>query len=174
MPWSSWRRRRRYDHAEPRRPETLAMRFPRRAYAAHLNGLEAFAFFGVAILLALHLGISGGRRFYPDDLPLYASPLSSGRSARGMSDAMNASHAAAAAPDAGKGSAMHRVADELRRLALTSEEGTLLGSEEALMTRLGVSRPTLRQAAGLVAQDQLITIKRGVNGGYSPRPRPAA
>lgn len=51
-------------------------------------------------------------------------------------------------------------------MALKRTAGELLGSEEELMTGLGVSRPTLRQAAALVAQDHLISIRRGVNGGY--------
>jgi DNA-binding FadR family transcriptional regulator len=51
-------------------------------------------------------------------------------------------------------------------MAMRRAEGTLVGSEDELMTRLGVSRPTLRQAAALVAQEHLIEIKRGVNGGY--------
>lgn len=54
----------------------------------------------------------------------------------------------------------------LRGMAMGKEEGALLGSEEDLMGQLGVSRPTLRQAAALVAQERLITIRRGVNGGY--------
>ena len=63
-------------------------------------------------------------------------------------------------------SAVHRSAAALRAMAMARSEGDLLGSEEELMTSLGVSRPTLRQAAALVAQDQLILIRRGVNGGY--------
>jgi DNA-binding FadR family transcriptional regulator len=54
----------------------------------------------------------------------------------------------------------------LRRDALQIPEGTLLGREEELVNRYNVSRPTLRQAAGLVSQEQLITIRRGVGGGY--------
>jgi len=63
-------------------------------------------------------------------------------------------------------SAVHRSASQLRTMAMGQEEGTLLGSEEELMNQLGVSRPTLRQAAALVSQERLITIRRGVNGGY--------
>lgn len=63
-------------------------------------------------------------------------------------------------------SAVHRAAAQLRTMAMAETEGTMLGSEEELMSRLGVSRPTLRQAAGLVAQERLISIRRGVNGGY--------
>jgi GntR family transcriptional repressor for pyruvate dehydrogenase complex len=63
-------------------------------------------------------------------------------------------------------SAVHRAAGKLRAMAMGIEEGTLLGSEEELMAKLEVSRPTLRQAAALVAQERLISIRRGVNGGY--------
>ncbi len=63
-------------------------------------------------------------------------------------------------------SAVHRAASAIRATAMNQPEGTLLGSEEELMNKLGVSRPTLRQAAALVAQERLITIRRGVNGGY--------
>ncbi len=45
-------------------------------------------------------------------------------------------------------------------------EGELIGSEEDLLARYGVSRPTLRQAAALVAQEQLVKVRRGVTGGY--------
>jgi DNA-binding FadR family transcriptional regulator len=63
-------------------------------------------------------------------------------------------------------SAVHRAAAKMRAWAMGRPEGTLLGSEEELMNQLEVSRPTLRQAAALVAQERLITIRRGVNGGY--------
>jgi DNA-binding FadR family transcriptional regulator len=45
-------------------------------------------------------------------------------------------------------------------------DGALIGSEEELLSRYGVSRPTLRQAAALVAQEQLVRVRRGVSGGY--------
>ncbi len=63
-------------------------------------------------------------------------------------------------------SAVDHAARTLRDLSMKRPEGALVGSEDELMTRLGVSRPTLRQAAALVAQEHLIEIKRGVNGGY--------
>jgi GntR family transcriptional repressor for pyruvate dehydrogenase complex len=63
-------------------------------------------------------------------------------------------------------SAVDRAAHRLRVMAMEKAEGALLGSEDELMTVLQVSRPTLRQAAGLVAQEHLIQIRRGVNGGY--------
>jgi DNA-binding FadR family transcriptional regulator len=65
--------------------------------------------------------------------------------------------------------ALRRGAKALRALAMVAEDGALLGSEDELITRFGVSRPTLRLAAAQVAQEHLITIKRGVNGGYFAR-----
>lgn len=65
-----------------------------------------------------------------------------------------------------KMSVLQRAVHTLRGIAMTMEEGELVGSEEELVERLGVSRPTLRQAAALVAQERLISVKRGVNGGY--------
>lgn len=66
-------------------------------------------------------------------------------------------------------SALRRAAKAMRRLAMSAEDGALLGSEDELISRFGVSRPTLRLAAAQVAQEHLITIKRGVNGGYFAR-----
>lgn len=71
-------------------------------------------------------------------------------------------------------SAVEQAASRLRNMSMATEEGALLGSEEDLMNTLGVSRPTLRQAAALVAQDRFILIRRGVNGGYfAARPNSA-
>jgi DNA-binding FadR family transcriptional regulator len=63
-------------------------------------------------------------------------------------------------------SAVREAADALRRDAIGREDGELLGAEEDLIRRYGVSRPTLRQAAALVAQENLLRVKRGVGGGY--------
>lgn len=63
-------------------------------------------------------------------------------------------------------SAVQRTAAALRALALEMAAGEFIGSEESLMVKLGVSRPTLRQATTLVSQEQLISTRRGVNGGY--------
>jgi GntR family transcriptional regulator, transcriptional repressor for pyruvate dehydrogenase complex len=52
---------------------------------------------------------------------------------------------------------------------MAGEEGELLGSEEDLIAALGVSRPTLRQASAQVIQENLITVRRGVGGGYFAR-----
>lgn len=65
--------------------------------------------------------------------------------------------------------ALRRAAKAMRALAMASPDGELLGSEDELISRFGVSRPTLRLAAAQVAQEHLITIKRGVNGGYFAR-----
>ena len=61
------------------------------------------------------------------------------------------------------------IARALRNDALRKPEGSLIGSEEELVERYGVSRPTLRQAASLVAQEQLVHVRRGVGGGYFTR-----
>jgi len=50
-------------------------------------------------------------------------------------------------------SAAHRAAHALREDILAREDGELLGSEDELMERLGVSRPTLRQAARLLEHE---------------------
>lgn len=63
-------------------------------------------------------------------------------------------------------SAVDKAAKELRILAFSKEEGTFLGSEEDMIDRLQVSRPTLRQASARVVQENLVSIKRGVGGGY--------
>ena len=59
-----------------------------------------------------------------------------------------------------------RTARELARLSLAAEPGDHLGAEDELLQRLSVSRPTLRQAAKLVEGDRLISIRRGIKGGY--------
>lgn len=51
-----------------------------------------------------------------------------------------------------------------------SEANAFLGSEEELISLLGVSRPTFRQAARLLEHEQLLTIKRGIRGGFFARP----
>ena len=64
-----------------------------------------------------------------------------------------------------------RTARELADLSLEGDTGRYLGSEDELLRRVGVSRPTLRQAAKLVANDRLITVRRGPRGGlYADRP----
>lgn len=58
------------------------------------------------------------------------------------------------------------VAAQLRRDCMETPEGEMLGSESDLIKKYGVSRPTLRQAATIVAQEQLLHIQRGVGGGF--------
>ncbi len=62
-----------------------------------------------------------------------------------------------------------QAAVQLRKRALAVEEGKFLGSEEELMEALGVSRPTFRQVARLLSHEQVLTIKRGVGGGFFAR-----
>src|SRR6476469_11201558 len=59
-----------------------------------------------------------------------------------------------------------RTAHALAKLSLESEEGAFLGPEDELLVRLGISRPTFRQAAKMVENDRLITVRRGVKGGF--------
>jgi len=66
-------------------------------------------------------------------------------------------------------SAGRRVAQLIRGDILSSPPDQMLGSEDDLLSRYKVSRPTLRQAASLLAQEQLLTVKRGVGGGYFTR-----
>ncbi len=63
-------------------------------------------------------------------------------------------------------SAVLKAVNALRQLVVERKDGELLGSEEELLNYLGVSRPTLRQAAALVAQEHWLRVKRGVGGGY--------
>lgn len=57
-------------------------------------------------------------------------------------------------------------AAKLREIALASEEGALLGSEDALVEKLGVSRATVRQVARLLEREGLLRVRRGIHGGY--------
>ena len=59
--------------------------------------------------------------------------------------------------------------EALRAESLKASEGELIGSEDELLARHKVSRPTLRQAGALVAQEQLLQVRRGVGGGYIAR-----
>jgi len=60
-------------------------------------------------------------------------------------------------------------AETLRKKTLAKKDGSFLGYEEDLMQVLGVSRPTFRQIARLLQQEQLIVIKRGAQGGFYVR-----
>lgn len=66
-------------------------------------------------------------------------------------------------------STVEKVAELIRHDAMQLEDGALLGSEDTLLEKYQVSRPTLRQAAGLVTQEQLLNVRRGVGGGYFVR-----
>lgn len=64
-----------------------------------------------------------------------------------------------------------RTARELAQFSLNAEAGAFIGSEDDLLGRLGVSRPTLRQAAKIAENDRLISVRRGIKGGfYASRP----
>ncbi len=67
-------------------------------------------------------------------------------------------------------SAVDRVASLLREEILGIEQAdVLIGSEDTLMARTGVSRPTLRQAIRVLEYEQLLTARRGINGGIFTR-----
>jgi DNA-binding FadR family transcriptional regulator len=61
----------------------------------------------------------------------------------------------------------------LRDEILARRNGERLGSEVDVLDRLGVSRPTLRQAARLLEAEELLVVRRGVNGGLFGR-RPSS
>jgi len=66
---------------------------------------------------------------------------------------------------------VQKTARELAELSLAGEPGRYLGNEDELLARFSVSRPTLRQAAKMVANDRLIDVRRGSGGGfYASRP----
>lgn len=67
-----------------------------------------------------------------------------------------------------------KTARALSDLSLAENAGAYLGAEDDLLVRLGVSRPTLRQAAKIVESDRLISVRRGLRGGfYAERPSAA-
>jgi GntR family transcriptional repressor for pyruvate dehydrogenase complex len=73
-------------------------------------------------------------------------------------------------------SAPRETADILREEILGNERvggEWLLGSEDDMIQQLGVSRPTLRQAARMLEQEQLLVVRRGIGGGLFGR-RPTA
>lgn len=67
-------------------------------------------------------------------------------------------------------SLVQQAVDALRRAVLDAPgPAVFLGSEEQLIAALGVSRPTFRQAAKLLRHENLLTIKRGMGGGFFTR-----
>lgn len=64
-----------------------------------------------------------------------------------------------------------RVASRLSELSLDVADGSYIGGEDDLIERFGVSRPTLRQAAKIAESERMISVRRGVRGGfYAARP----
>lgn len=57
-------------------------------------------------------------------------------------------------------------AARLRALSLSTTPGELMGAEEALISKLGFSRSTIRQAARLLEREGLLRVRRGPSGGY--------
>ena len=67
-------------------------------------------------------------------------------------------------------SSLQQAANEFRHWVLTlDDEDVFLGSESDLIDRFNVSRPTFRQVARLLEQEQLISIRRGPGGGFFSR-----
>jgi GntR family transcriptional repressor for pyruvate dehydrogenase complex len=63
-------------------------------------------------------------------------------------------------------SALDGAGSRLRAVVLAAKEGVLVGSEETLVAKLGVSRATVRQAARLLEREGFLRVRRGINGGY--------
>ncbi|MDB5715841.1 MAG: FadR family transcriptional regulator [Sphingomonadales bacterium] len=62
-------------------------------------------------------------------------------------------------------------ANKLSEMSIAAQDGDFLGAEADLLKLLGVSRPTLRQAAKVVENDRLLSVRRGAGGGfYAVRP----
>jgi len=68
-----------------------------------------------------------------------------------------------------RSSAADVAAGILRREILSRPQDSYLGSEDALLQQLGISRPTFRQAARLLLHEQLVTIRKGAGGGFYTR-----
>ena len=62
-----------------------------------------------------------------------------------------------------------RVATILRERILSVKEAAYMGSEANIAAEVGVSLPTLRQAARMLESEELLTIKPGKGGGYFTR-----
>jgi GntR family transcriptional regulator, transcriptional repressor for pyruvate dehydrogenase complex len=62
------------------------------------------------------------------------------------------------------------IAAQLREAILSDyTDGEMIGSEDDLIVRFGVSRPTMRQAVRILQAEGLITVRRGLNGGMFAR-----
>jgi DNA-binding FadR family transcriptional regulator len=74
---------------------------------------------------------------------------------------------ASTTPDTPSPKAASLVAAQIRKQIVLGElaEGDLLPSEAEMIKRLGVSRPTLRQAFRILETEHLITVQRGARGG---------
>ncbi|HEX4181999.1 MAG TPA: FCD domain-containing protein [Caulobacteraceae bacterium] len=64
---------------------------------------------------------------------------------------------------------LRQTVEALREESSRCAEGELIGSEGELRARHQVSRPTLRKAAALVTQEQLLQVRPGARGGYFAR-----
>jgi DNA-binding FadR family transcriptional regulator len=79
-------------------------------------------------------------------------------------------HQHSSSTESAAGSRVKAAAARLHELVLEHlGEDPFIGSEADLVSRLGVSRPTLHQAARLLEHEELLTIRRGVGGGYFAR-----
>ena len=66
---------------------------------------------------------------------------------------------------------VEQTAKRLADLRLAGDSGRYLGNEDELLSLFSVSRPTLRQAAKIVASERLLDVRRGSGGGfYACRP----
>lgn len=61
------------------------------------------------------------------------------------------------------------IVKQLRGHVLRYREGEYIGSEDDLLALVPVSRPTLRQAIRVLEYEQLLTVRRGLRGGYYAR-----
>jgi DNA-binding FadR family transcriptional regulator len=63
-------------------------------------------------------------------------------------------------------SAVNRAVSLLADRSLAASPGHFLGREDALLAELGISRPTLRQAARILESEHLVAVRRGARGGF--------
>jgi DNA-binding FadR family transcriptional regulator len=68
-----------------------------------------------------------------------------------------------------QGTTSARVAALLREEILAAGPDAFIGVEDTLMSRLGVSRQTLRMAVTMLTQEGLLTVRRGNKGGFFAR-----